>query len=331
MTPTLSVVVPAYNEQENLTELYKELKLYLDSLKESWEVIIVDDGSKDNTWKVISHLNAMDDRIKGVQFSRNFGHQYALFSGLAVSKGNAVISMDADLQHPPSVIPKLVEEWRKGYKIVNTVRQELENLSKFKKLTSRLYYKVFSFLTGVRIEEGMADFRLVDRQVLNNILKFDEDGLFLRGIIQWLGFPSTKVSFECRERYRGQTKYSLKKMLKFAVDGVLSFSIVPLRVGVIVGILISLFAFYLIIDSIFAYYQGLTVPGWTTTITVISFMFGMLFILLGLIGEYIGKILIQVRGRPRFVANNYIGIHNGPKELLDNKTKTSSYEDKVIS
>jgi len=308
MAPELSVVIPSYNEQENIRELYKELKLHLDQLDESWELIFVDDGSKDKTWKLIKSLHIENQRVKGIQFSRNFGHQYALFSGLAVAKGNAVITMDADLQHPPSVIPELVDEWRKGSKIVNTVRQELDNLSGFKKLTSRLYYKVFSFLTGVHIQKGMADFRLLDRQVLKTILKFDEDGLFLRGIVQWLGFPSSSVTFKCRERFRGQTKYSLKKMIKFAVDGILSFSVIPLRLGILVGMLISLFSFYLIFDSIYAYYQGLTVPGWTTTVTVLSFMFGTLFILLGLIGEYIGKILIQVRARPRFITNDKVGI-----------------------
>jgi dolichol-phosphate mannosyltransferase len=331
MAPELSVVIPSYNEQENIRELYKELKLHLDQLDESWELIFVDDGSKDKTWKLIKSLHIENQRVKGIQFSRNFGHQYALFSGLAVAKGNAVITMDADLQHPPSVIPELVDEWRKGSKIVNTVRQELDNLSGFKKLTSRLYYKVFSFLTGVHIQKGMADFRLLDRQVLKTILKFDEDGLFLRGIVQWLGFPSSSVTFKCRERFRGQTKYSLKKMIKFAVDGILSFSVIPLRLGILVGMLISLFSFYLIFHSIYAYYQGLTVPGWTTTVTVLSFMFGTLFILLGLIGEYIGKILIQVRARPRFITNDKVGIQSEIEDSATHETETSSLKDSVIS
>jgi polyisoprenyl-phosphate glycosyltransferase len=304
----ISIVIPAFNEEENIPIIYQEIVSHLNGIKYNYEIIFVDDGSSDDTWKVIVELSNHDNRIKGIQFSRNFGHQYALYAGLKYSLGDAVICMDADLQHPPETIPKLIEEWEKGNKIVHTVRLDLEDLSIFKKITSKLYYKMFSLLTGVKIEGGMADFRLLSRQALDGVLQFGEEGLFLRGIVQWIGYPSSCVTFQCRERFSGKSKYNLRRMLKFGISGVTSFSIIPLRIGILIGIITSLFSVYLIISSLQAYFQGLTVPGWTTTVTVTSFMFGVLFILLGLVGEYIGRILIEVRGRPRFLLNNSVGF-----------------------
>jgi glycosyltransferase involved in cell wall biosynthesis len=304
----ISIVVPVYNEEENLCKLYDELSKVLTVLDTTWEVVFVDDGSKDKTWKVIADLNKRNDRIKGIQFSRNFGHQYALLAGLKGSQGQAIICMDADLQHPPEVIPKLIAEWKKGYKIVNTIRLDSEKLSAFKKTTSKLFYSVFSFLSGVRLEKGMADFRLFDRQALDTITQFGEQGLFLRGIVQWVGFPSSKIVFKSADRFGGVSKYTFKKMLRFALDGITSFSIVPLRLGIVIGIITSLVAFAQMIYGLYAkIVLEATVPGWATTITVLSFMFGILFILLGLVGEYIGRILTEVRVRPRFIINEQIG------------------------
>jgi polyisoprenyl-phosphate glycosyltransferase len=327
--PTLSIVIPAYNEENNLLPIYREIISHLDGIKYPFEIIFVDDGSSDNTWNTIMSLHNTDSRVKGIQFSRNFGHQYALYAGLKCANGEAVVCMDADLQHPPEVIPNLIAEWEKGFKIVHTVRLDTENLSIFKKLTSKLYYKIFSLLTGVKIESGMADFRLLDRQALDSVLQFSEEGLFLRGIVQWIGYPSSCVTFQCRERFSGNSKYNLRRMLRFALSGVTSFSIIPLRIGILLGIITSLFSFYLIVTTIYSHYQGLTVPGWTTTVTVMSLMFGILFILLGLVGEYIGRILIEVRGRPRYLMNNSIGVRiqeTIKKRSLNNETIDRKYQ-----
>jgi len=312
--PKLSIVIPAFNEEGNLKELYGELFHSLSKIEMSWEIIIADDGSKDSTWNEIKSLHKLDKRVRGIRLSRNFGHQYALLAGLSCAVGEAVISMDADLQHPPQIVKKLVEEWRNGKKIVNTIRIDNKNISTFKKYSSKIYYKIFSLLSGVKFEIGMADLRLLDREVLDNILKFSEAGVFLRGIVQWVGYPSSNVKYQCRDRFSGETKYNLRKMLKFAWTGISSFSIVPLRLGIIVGMITSLISFVLMGHAVYAkVVMDATVPGWATTITVISFMFGILFILIGLIGEYIGRILIEVRHRPRFVVRDKVGIRNEGK------------------
>ncbi|MDD1651287.1 MAG: glycosyltransferase family 2 protein, partial [Methylococcaceae bacterium] len=235
-TPTLSIVIPAFNEAEGLSHLYQHLGSSLSETAVSWEVLFVDDGSKDKTWNEICRLCEADGRVRGLRLSRNFGHQSALLAGLAHARGDAVISMDADMQHPPELIPALVDAWQKGAKIVKTVRIDPEDLSWFKRVTSNGYYRLFSFLSGVEIKEGMADFRLMDRQVLDNLLQFKEEGLFLRGMVQWMGYPSVEIPFECGPRFAGTTKYSLRKMLRLAWHGVSSFSLVPLRVAIMTGL-----------------------------------------------------------------------------------------------
>jgi len=303
---TISIVIPFYNEENNLLKLYEEL---IDVLRGdmNWEILLIDDGSSDNSWEKIKFLHERDPRIRGIRFSRNFGHQNALYAGFNFSRGDAVITMDSDLQHPPFVIPELIREWEKGYKIVHTVRKDTESISITKKFTSWAFYKIFTLLSGVEISSGMADFRLLDRQVVDELLKSQEAGVFLRGLVQWVGFSSTKVVFQCRDRYSGQSKYSLYKMVKFAWRGITSFSIIPLRIGIMIGLMTSMFAFYILVDALYTkLFTDQAVPGWTSIIGVVSLLFGVLFILIGLLGEYIGKVLIQVRGRPAYIVSEKI-------------------------
>ncbi len=305
----LSIVIPAFNESGNLDEIANRLKGILSPLGLSWEIIFSDDGSTDETWKEIQQLNKTDSHIKGVRLSRNFGHQFALFAGLQQAQGKAIISMDADLQHPPELIPDMVKEWKKGSKIVKTKRLEADNTPPFKLYTSRLFYKVFSYLSGVDLENGMADFRLLDRQVLNEVLQFGEEGLFLRGIVQWIGFSSSTLTFKCADRFSGTTKYTFIKMLRFAWHGVSSFSIVPLRIVVMLGFSASFISFLGILYAILAkLIDGHTVPGWASSIAIFSLLFGMLFISLGILSEYIGRIVVQVRMRPRFLVEETLGF-----------------------
>ncbi|MFO7971147.1 MAG: glycosyltransferase family 2 protein [Desulfobacterales bacterium] len=314
----LSIIIPAYNEEGNLAKLYEELIKVLSSLNLSWEIIFSDDGSKDNTWRTIHDLHSRDPHVRGIRLSRNFGHQYALLAGLMHASGDAVISMDADLQHPPTLIPQLVEAWRRGNKIVTTIRLDSQNLSAFKKLTSRLFYKIFSLLSGVKIKSGMSDFRLLDRQVVNTILRFKEEGLFLRGIVQWIGYQNVTVTFHCGTRFNGKTKYTLKKMLRFAWHGISSFSLVPLRLAILFGIFSSGIAFLGVGYAIFSkLLTGSAVPGWASTVAIISILFGLLFLFLGILAEYLGRILIEVRMRPRFLVDEVLNTRQRKEDPLN--------------
>jgi polyisoprenyl-phosphate glycosyltransferase len=301
----LSVVVPAYNERGNLRQLWSQIKGELSLLVVSWELIFVDDGSTDETWSEIRLLHEEDNRVRGIRLSRNFGHQGALIAGMTHARGEAVITMDADLQHPPHIIPQLVAEWRNGSKIVKTVRREASDLPAFKRVTSRFYYRLFSYLSGVNLESGMADFRLLDREALQQILAFKEEGLFLRGIVQWVGYPSSTVDFECGNRFSGTTKYTFSRMMRFAWHGISSFSLVPLRIGILLGITASTVAFLGVMYAILGkWLDNQTVAGWASSVAIISFLFGVLFIFLAILAEYVGRILIEVRDRPRFIVSD---------------------------
>jgi len=312
--PELSIVIPAFNEEGNIRPVYLELVKVLESLNMTWEIIFVDDGSKDRTWLEVTSLHGSDDRVLGIRLSRNFGHQYALFSGLCRATGEAVITMDADLQHPPQTIPRLVEEWKKGNKVVNTIRRDPSDFSVMKKFTAKVYYKIFSLLSGVELEMGMADFRLLDRQALNSVLQFSEEGLFLRGLVQWIGYENSRVEYQAENRFSGTTKYTFRKMVSFACHGITSFSLIPLRLAIFVGIATSVGAFGFLTYVVYAkLFLPNIVPGWATTVGIVSFLFGILFILLGIIGEYIGRILNETKARPRFFVSQELGLKSNDR------------------
>ena len=303
----ISIVVPAYNEESNLAVLYANVREVMDGLGDvdDWEFVIVDDGSTDGTWKVIETLSAASSRVRGIRLSRNFGHQSALMAGLAAARGGAVISMDADLQHPPALLPQLVRKWQEGFQIVHAVRRDPPNVPWLKRVTSRLYYRVFTFLSGVEIEPGAADFRLLDRQVLDEILQFEEEGLFLRGIVRWVGYATASVPFDCSKRHAGTTKYGLRKMLSLGWHGVSAFSLVPLRIGIVIGLLSSTLAFISVGLAILGkWLDDSAIPGWASSVAISSFLFGVLFVFLAVLAEYVGRIAVEVRRRPRFLVRD---------------------------
>jgi dolichol-phosphate mannosyltransferase len=300
----ISIVVPAYNEERNVDVLHRRVSAIMDGIvgREEWELVFVDDGSTDGTWPAIDALNKSDLRVRGVRLSRNFGHQSALMAGLAAARGQGVIMMDADLQHPPELLPQLVAKWREGFQIVHAVRRDPPKLSWFKRATSRAYYKMFAFLSGVEIEPGAADFRLLDRQVLDEILQFEEEGLFLRGIVHWVGYATASVPFDCGERHAGSSKYSLTKMMQLGWHGVSAFSLVPLRIGIVIGLISSSIAFLGVCYAILGkWLDKEAIPGWASSVAISSFLFGVLFVFLAVLAEYVGRIAVEIRRRPRFL------------------------------
>jgi polyisoprenyl-phosphate glycosyltransferase len=300
----ISIVVPAYNEEGNLGVLHRRILEVMTGAvgRDDWELVVVDDGSRDGTWRVINALGAADVRVRGIRLSRNFGHQSALMAGLAAARGQAVIMMDADLQHPPELIPQLVGKWQEGFQIVHAVRRDPPHLPWFKRATSRLYYRLFGFLSGVDIEPGAADFRLLDRQVLDEILRFEEEGLFLRGIVHWVGYETASVPFDCGERHAGSSKYSFAKMLRLGWHGVSAFSLVPLRIGIVIGLISSTIAFLGVCYAILGkWLDKEAIPGWASSVAISSFLFGVLFVFLAVLAEYVGRIAVEVRRRPRFL------------------------------
>jgi polyisoprenyl-phosphate glycosyltransferase len=317
-TPILSIVVPAYDEETNIRELHSRLLPVLSAVGCPWELIFVDDGSKDATWARIRELSAEDGRVSGLRFSRNFGHQYALLAGLERARGEAVISMDADLQHPPEVIPELIDNWNRGAQIVNTMRRYPIQVSAVKRWTSKLFYSLFSFLSGVQISEGMADFRLLDRRVVQELVGFREEGLFLRGLVEWIGFEKSIVPYVCAERHSGKSKYGVWKMVRFAWHGISSFSLVPLRVTIGFGLVTAGISFSYLAFALYSkLVSGTVVEGWASTMGVLSFLFGVLFIMLGVVGDYLGKALEQVRARPLFIVADSVGrVADAPEHLV---------------
>ncbi len=305
----LSVVIPIFNEEDNIIEVYTALSKVLSSISYTVEIIFVDDGSRDQTWNKITQLHQTDSLVKGIRFSKNYGHQYALHAGLNYAIGDIVVSMDGDLQHPPEVIPQLIDEWEKGNMVVNTIRKNEKDISFFKKWTSKVFYRLFSLLSGVHLESGMADFRLLDKRVVEDLCSFRERELFLRGMIQIIGYPTTQIKYLCQARNAGVSKYTLRKMVKFACTGISSFSMVPLRISIILGLITSVLSFAELFYVVYVrLFTNTTVSGWASSVAITSFLFGILFILLGIIGDYIGHILIEVRGRPRFLVQERIGL-----------------------
>jgi dolichol-phosphate mannosyltransferase len=308
--PVVSVVVPAFNEAENIPLLHRLVSEVLQGcIPQQWELIFIDDGSRDATWSAISQLSAETPNVRGIRLSRNFGHQYALLAGMEMADGQAVIMMDCDLQHPVEMLPLLLQKWREGFMVVKTLRQEIDDIGWFKRWSSRTFYRLFSFLSGVDLRPGLADFRLLDRRALEEMLRFREEGLFLRGLTEWIGFPSCAIPYQPGKRLHGQSQYSLQKMVKLGWRGVSSFSIMPLRIGILIGLIGSLLSALSILYAFFGRFFGKgLVPGWASTLMVLSLLFFLLFIYLGVLGEYIGRMVIEVRRRPRFIISETRGF-----------------------
>lgn len=299
--PELSVVIPAFNEEGNVEPMYERLTAALGGLVDGLEIVFVDDGSSDGTWDGISALAALDDRVRGIRFARNFGHQAAVTAGIDAARGLAVVIIDADLQDPPEVIPELVARWREGFEVVYAQRERRDGETWFKKLTARLFYRVLRSITNVDIAVDAGDFRLIGPRALTAFRALPERNRFIRGLVSWVGFPQAGIRYRRDPRHSGRTKYPLKKMIRFALDGITSFSHLPLRLATWLGFAVSAFAFVYILIVIGLKMAGINWAGYTSLMASILFLGGVQLIMIGIMGEYLGRIFDEVKNRPLYL------------------------------
>jgi dolichol-phosphate mannosyltransferase len=310
-TPMVSILAPVFNEEPVLPELYRRVRTVMDSTPYSWELVLVNDGSRDQSAAVIKRLNEQDERVKGLSFSRNFGFQVAVTAGLDFARGQAVILADADLQDPPEIFPKMIEKWQEGYDVVYGVRSSREGETWFKVLTAKLFYRLIYRITEVEIPLDTGDFRLMDRRVVNAVRRMPERNRFLRGMVPWIGFRQTGIPYERRARYAGESKFSsVRQMLPFAIDAITSFSYLPLQLATYMGFGLaaaSLIAIFVVV-ALRLFGPSTPLLGQATTLVVVLFLGGVQLISLGIIGEYLGRIYDEVKGRPLYLIDEMYGF-----------------------
>lgn len=303
MSSLISIVVPCFNESEVIDQTVSELLAFAEQMRDyPFEFVFVNDGSGDDTEsKLLAHSQA-HEAIRVISFSRNFGHQVAVSAGIDASLGEAVVLIDADLQDPPAVIEQMIEKWQAGYDVVYGTRESREGESGFKRWSAKAFYRVLNRLSEVPIPLDTGDFRLMDRQVVEQLKAMPEKSRFIRGMVSWVGFNQTSVSYQRAPRFAGETKYPLKKMIKFALDGILSFSVKPLKISIALGFMSSGIAFVILIYSVI---NRLTtdhwVSGWTSLLVSVLFMGGVQLISIGILGEYVARIYKQSQGRPLYI------------------------------
>lgn len=296
----ISIVTPVYNEEDNVVFFHEEITKVMKTTGMDYELIYVNDGSKDRTDELIRELAEKDPHVRAITFARNFGHQTAITCGMDFARGDAVITMDGDMQHPPELIPLLLEKWKDGYDIVQTIRTSTEDSVFIKKITSAGYYKVINSISKTPVTPGGSDFRLMNRKSLDVFLRFREHARFIRGIVGGLGFKQTTIKFEAPARHAGVSKFSMNKMLHFAMDGILTNSTTPLRAAFYAGAVSGFIGILLILHVLYSYLAGNTVPGWATMTILIAFFGSANLVGLGIIGEYIGRIYEESKNRPLY-------------------------------
>jgi glycosyltransferase involved in cell wall biosynthesis len=304
----LSVVAPAYNEEEGLSRFVDEVRAAVAPLADDYEILVVDDGSTDKTREVLAELHARYPHMRWLGLSRNFGHQAALMAGLEHARGDVVITMDSDLQHPPSLLPRMVELWREGYDVVYTTKAEVAAFSLRRRLMMKVGYKVLRLVSGLNLTFGQSDFRLLDRAVLDTLVAMPERDKFLRGLISWVGFRQTGIEYQVGRRFAGSEKYTFRQLLHLVTTGVFSFTVLPLRLftafGVTIALLSMAYGAFAVVSGAVALATNnpeLSPPGWATLAAAITFLGGVQLIGIGLLGEYIGRIYDETKRRPTYV------------------------------
>jgi len=300
--PTLSIIIPIYNEEGNIPVLYERMTKVMTDLGESYELVFINDGSKDNSLALVMELAQKDEQVKYLDFSRNFGHQIAVTAGIDAAKGDALVIIDADLQDPPELIQEMFGKYKEGFEVVYAKRRKRKGETIFKKFTAKMFYRTLSRITTLDIPLDTGDFRLIDRKVADVLKKMPEQNKYIRGQIAWIGFKQTYVEYDRESRHTGETGYTLKKMIQFALDGITGFSNLPLRLATIAGFTVSGIAFLMMIYALISRFVWKDFePGWTSLILSVLFIGGIQLITIGIIGEYINRISTNVRNRPLYV------------------------------
>ncbi|WCK55635.1 glycosyltransferase family 2 protein [Aneurinibacillus sp. Ricciae_BoGa-3] len=300
-----SIIVPVYNEEAVINETYQRLTKVMESMGEPYELLFINDGSRDKTAQIIEQLAEADDSVKLLDFSRNFGHQIAITAGMDYACGEAVVIIDADLQDPPELIPQMAAKWQEGFEVVYAKRTKRKGETLFKKWTAALFYRTLRAAAEIDIPLDTGDFRLMDRKVCEAMRSIREKNRFVRGLVSWVGFRQTAIEYTRDERFAGETKYPLKKMLRFSMDGITSFSYKPLKLAGYLGFVVSFSSFvYLIVTLFLRLFTADTIPGWSSVMACVLLLNGVVLIILGILGEYVGRIYDETKNRPLYILRN---------------------------
>ncbi len=311
--PCLTIIIPVYNEEPTLSELHRRLTAAAQGFEVSYELLFVNDGSRDRSGAILHELALEDSHVRVIDFARNFGHQIAITAGMDHASGEAVVVIDADLQDPPEVIGQMLDKWREGYDVVYAVREKREGDTVFKRATAALFYRLLRRITNVDIPLDTGDFRLMSRRAIEAMKLFRERNRFVRGLVSWIGFRQTGITFVRHERFAGETKYPLKKMIRFALDGIVSFSYLPLQLATFFGFVASGLSFLGILWVVYLrLFTSQTITGWASMMVIVLFLGGIQLITLGVIGEYIGRIYDEVKRRPLYLIQELVGFRRDP-------------------
>jgi glycosyltransferase involved in cell wall biosynthesis len=301
MKKRVSIIIPVCNEEANVSLVTASLQEVFNNLPYTYKITFVDDGSTDNTLNELKNISAINPTVFFVSLARNFGHQNALKAGLDLTDGDCTIMMDGDMQHPPDLLPEMIKHWEEGYDVVYTIRKDHKEMPLMKRKTSNLFYNLINNLSDIELEPGTADFRLMDKKVVEIFRAFKEADLFMRGLVKWMGFRQLGIEYDPAQRALGKSKYTLKKMVRFALQGITSFSTRPLYIATYLGFIFSLLSLLYIPYIIYSYYFEQVISGWASVIATIAFFGGLQLMILGIIGMYLGKLFMQSKQRPHYI------------------------------
>lgn len=297
----ISIIIPVCNEEGNISIVSSAIQQVMEGLIYDYSILFIDDGSIDGTLEKIKRLSEENKHVKYASLARNFGHQNALKAGLDLTEGDCAIMMDGDMQHPTDLLPEMIHQWEAGYDIVYTIRRDHQEMPLMKRKTSNLFYNLINNLSDIDLEPGTADFRLMDKKVVDAFRGFRETDLFMRGLVKWMGFNQIGIEYDPALRTHGKSKYTLKKMIRFALQGITSFSIRPLYIATYLGFLFALLSLLYIPYIVYSYYFGHVISGWSSVIATIAFFGGLQLMILGIIGMYLGKLFMQSKQRPHYI------------------------------